>query len=344
MKKEFSNLRKKFTSLALSAALVASVIPAGTGLAFGASNFGYSDATSSATPKEVISPSTTADVTAAGSFGAPTGLKTVTRDEDEIALSWNPVNGAEGYEVYRYSSANGQWIKIATTYEPYDEIDNLLSAAIYSFKVRAFARDAAGNYKYSDFSEAFKTVTSPKDVDNLRVSSKTSSSVTLKWNAVKRADKYQVYRYNRNTGSWKLIATTTSTTYKATGLSAGTSYKFRVRPYREALGYKYYGDYDSITVTTSRGTNYNTYNYNTQAGGTTSTGSGLIGESRAKQIALNKAGVSQSNVDYIYAYLDYDDGIRVYDVKFYTGNYEYEAEINARTGAVYDFDRDYRWD
>ena len=42
--------------------------------------------------------------------------------------------------------------------------------------------------------------------------------------------------------------------------------------------------------------------------------------------------------------LDYDDSVRIYDVEFYAGDYEYEFEINARTGAIYDYDKDYRWD
>ena len=57
-----------------------------------------------------------------------------------------------------------------------------------------------------------------------------------------------------------------------------------------------------------------------------------------------KAGVSSSKAEFIKVKLDYDDGVRVYDVKFYEGDYEYEVEINARTGVVYDYDKDFRWD
>ena len=167
-------------------------------------------------------------------------------------------------------------------------------------------------------------------MNNLGVSSKTKTSVTLKWNALKRADKYQVYRYEKSTGEWKRLITTSKTSYTASGLSSGTSYKFKVRPYREALGYKYYGDFEDITVKT--------------VSSTSSSDSQYIGKARAKQIALDKAGVSASKADFRYVKLDSDDGVKVYEVKFYAGDFEYEVEINARTGAVIDYDKDFRWD
>ena len=303
MTNTLKNLRKKFAAAVLTAALAVTMIPVGTGFA---------------------------DAAAAASLAAPSGIKTVERDDDEITLKWNEVKGASGYEIYRYSATYDKWIEVERTSNTYDEVGNLLSASVYTFKVRAFAQDASGKYIYSDFSAPFKTATSPKDVNNLRVSSKTKTSVTLKWNAVKRADKYQVYRYEKSTGEWKRLITTSKTSYTASGLSSGTSYKFKVRPYREALGYKYYGDFEDITVKT--------------VSSTSSSDSQYIGKARAKQIALDKAGVSASKADFRYVKLDSDDGVIVYEVKFYAGDFEYEVEINARTGAVRDYDKDFRWD
>ena len=303
MTNTLKNLRKKFAAAVLTTALAVTMIPVGTGFAYAA---------------------------AAASLAAPSGIKTVERDDDEITLKWNEVKGASGYEIYRYSATYDKWIEVERTSNTYDEVDNLLSASVYTFKVRAFTQDASGKYIYSDFSAPFKTATSPKDVNNLRVSSKTKTSVTLKWNAVKRADKYQVYRYEKSTGEWKRLITTSKTSYTASGLSSGTSYKFKVRPYREALGYKYYGDFEDITVKT--------------VSSTSSSDSQYIGKARAKQIALDKAGVSASKADFRYVKLDSDDGVKVYEVKFYAGDFEYEVEINARTGAVRDYDKDFRWD
>lgn len=59
-----------------------------------------------------------------------------------------------------------------------------------------------------------------------------------------------------------------------------------------------------------------------------------ISADTAKSKALEDAGLSDSEVTFIQAKLDYDDGVPVYDVEFYTASYEYDYEIDARTGVV----------
>ncbi len=68
--------------------------------------------------------------------------------------------------------------------------------------------------------------------------------------------------------------------------------------------------------------------------------SGDIGMERAKQIVLSHAGLSQGSVSFVKAQLDYEDGVKVYDIEFYSGNVEYDYEINAASGAIISFDRD----
>ena len=63
-----------------------------------------------------------------------------------------------------------------------------------------------------------------------------------------------------------------------------------------------------------------------------------IGVEKAKEIALKDAGVS--GVTFVKAKLDYDDGIRVYDIEFYKNNVEYDYEIDATTGQIREKDLD----
>jgi len=65
-----------------------------------------------------------------------------------------------------------------------------------------------------------------------------------------------------------------------------------------------------------------------------------IGEEKAKEIALNHAGASESNVQFTQVKLDYDDGYMMYEVDFYIGNTEYDYEINALTGEIHEHERD----
>ena len=56
--------------------------------------------------------------------------------------------------------------------------------------------------------------------------------------------------------------------------------------------------------------------------------------------ALKDAGVSSSSATFMKAKLDRDDGYYLYEIEFYSGDMEYEYEINALTGAILERDRE----
>lgn len=67
---------------------------------------------------------------------------------------------------------------------------------------------------------------------------------------------------------------------------------------------------------------------------------GDIGIEKANEIAISHAGLSSGSVSFVKAKLDTEDGVKVYDIEFYSGNVEYDYEINAATGAIVSFDQD----
>ena len=77
--------------------------------------------------------------------------------------------------------------------------------------------------------------------------------------------------------------------------------------------------------------------------GTVFQSSADIGAEKAKSIALKHAGVAASDTVFLYAKLDYENGLRVYDVEFFSGNKEYDYKINAATGDIVSFDQDIEW-
>ena len=68
-----------------------------------------------------------------------------------------------------------------------------------------------------------------------------------------------------------------------------------------------------------------------------------IGGGQAKEIALDHAGVSASKATFVHVEADWEDGRKVYEVEFYSGNKEYDYEIDAATGEIrsYDYDAEY---
>ena len=65
-----------------------------------------------------------------------------------------------------------------------------------------------------------------------------------------------------------------------------------------------------------------------------------IGESKAKEIALQHAGIGASQVSWIIVQQDYEHGRMEYEVEFYAGNQEYDYEIDASSGKILSFDYD----
>ncbi len=61
---------------------------------------------------------------------------------------------------------------------------------------------------------------------------------------------------------------------------------------------------------------------------------------RAKELALAHAGVRAADAVFVHTELDWDDGRAEYEVEFYSGNTEYDYDIDALTGEIRSFDHD----
>lgn len=62
---------------------------------------------------------------------------------------------------------------------------------------------------------------------------------------------------------------------------------------------------------------------------------------KAKEIALSKAKLKENEVKFEKAERDEDDGRVVYELEFQSGKTEYDFEIDALTGDILDYDKDY---
>lgn len=61
---------------------------------------------------------------------------------------------------------------------------------------------------------------------------------------------------------------------------------------------------------------------------------------QAKEIALNHSELSSDKVKFIRAETGKDDGVDIYEIEFYYDQKEYDYEINAKDGAILEFDTD----
>ena len=67
-----------------------------------------------------------------------------------------------------------------------------------------------------------------------------------------------------------------------------------------------------------------------------------VTEEKAKAIALDNAGVKETDIPYIKTEMDYEDGRQIYEVEFWTKeNKKYEYEIKAEDGIILKIE--YKW-
>lgn len=90
---------------------------------------------------------------------------------------------------------------------------------------------------------------------------------------------------------------------------------------------------EDTTNTVNNTTNTNTANTNTNQTGNNQN-SGQISAEEAKKIALDHAGVKESDVTSIQTKQDIDDGNSIYEVEFYTADKKYDYDIKMDDGTV----------
>ncbi len=262
----------------------------------------------------------------AAALNRPTSLQAYNIDDDEVNLKWKKVRGADGYQVKVYS--DGKWKSLGSTKKTSFEADDLKSARTYKFKVRAY--DLKGKKKvYGSYSSVLTSATDPDEVENVKVSSKGKTSVTLKWSKVPRATRYQVYLYDSSKGKYVRQVTVKSTSATVKGLKSGKSYKFKVRAYYKSGEKKYYGDYSDVLSVKTNGSS-----------SSSTSSKSIISKSKAESVALGHAGLKKSQVKAFRCKLDKEDGLQVYEVEFEYGRYDYEYCINAKTGKIIEWERD----
>lgn len=142
-----------------------------------------------------------------------------------VILSWNSVEGAAYYQVFRTTGSNTEFEKIATVRGTIYNDTNVVTGTRYYYKVRAIGT----NGSFGDFSyEKAAKVKCPAPVVTAG-NNATSGKITLKWKAVDGAAKYEVYRSGTANGTYTKMYTTTSTSYTNTSSYAGYTYYYKVR-------------------------------------------------------------------------------------------------------------------
>ena len=142
-----------------------------------------------------------------------------------VQLSWTGgVTGAEGYVIYRRTEG-GSYDEIGRTSG--NTYSNTISAGIKYYYAVAVYSGSRTEDKCPEVGVMYLVAPSGLSVSN------TIASLTLKWNAVKGATGYEIYRAGTD-GKYSKITTVTSTSYVDTNVKNNTQYSYKIKAYNAA--------------------------------------------------------------------------------------------------------------
>ena len=170
------------------------------------------------------------------------------------------ITGA-GYKAGVYASYS--WYK--SKMNPNDLSDCTIWIARYNNTTTSNSKsgipfdDTAYDYEFWQYSSTYKVSGYSGNIDmdfwykdtnvkteNLKMTKNTDTSISLSWDAAGDAEAYRVYRYNEDTEKYEYVATVNDTTYMDAGLSASSTYQYKVRCMWTIGGNNYFGTYSSV--------------------------------------------------------------------------------------------------
>jgi len=161
----------------------------------------------------------------------PGSPKAVSASYTSISLTWNAVEGATGYVLYRFNKTIAAYerIKVTTALRVTDA--GRATGTVYFYKVRSYTRVGSANI-YGDPSAGFTGRAVPAAPSSLLVERAGSNGNKLTWPSVAGASGYLVYRYNWSTKQYDCIKNTPSTSFTNTPVNPYKCWYYRVRAYR----------------------------------------------------------------------------------------------------------------
>jgi len=163
-------------------------------------------------------------------------------------ITWSPVNGATGYEVYRSIGTSTTYALAGTVAVTTFNNTLLLTNTRYNYKIRAYR--LVGTLKiYGAFSSIVSSTPLPL-APVVTVISSAYNGLKVNWPVVGGANGYEVSYATSETGTYTKLALLTTNSASIANLLTNTTYYVKVRAYRIVNYVKIYGTYSVIKTGT----------------------------------------------------------------------------------------------
>lgn len=199
----------------------------------------------------------------------PKNVKAASYSYTKTKVTWDKIEGLDGYKVYRATSKSGKYslVKTTTSANTLSYINTgRTTGKTYYYKVRGYKKIGRTTY-YTKYSAVTSTYARPNKAKITKVYLPKDEHVKVTWNKVSGATGYQVYRKRTDKSTWKLFKSVSSKTTAVTddmcrkvyikGKSGAFYYDFsdldhnweyKIRAYKTVNGKKVYGLFSSVAT------------------------------------------------------------------------------------------------
>ncbi len=187
-------------------------------------------------------------------FMEPPTIKAITNGSGSVTVSWNAVEGADAYYVYRKDTQAGTWHMIGSTLTKLTYTDSTVeNGVVYYYAIKSCTKNGTSSIMYISASSSAKNTLYLKNnfVSALTNPAAGSLKVTVSKNAA--ATGYEiVYGTTSNLSDGKTVKVTGAATLNKTitGLTKGKTYYVKVRVYKTVKtstnSYTFYSDWSAV--------------------------------------------------------------------------------------------------
>lgn len=210
-----------------------------------------------------------------------------------LTLNWSasPATGLLGYHVYRGTSARGPFTRLTGSPLVSSSFTDAAGSSSYVYLVKAVRVEQSGSGTYVNSSAGTFAVAAgsiqpsvPATPQNLTVGAISSSQTMVRWtDPATNETAFVLQRRPNATTKWTHVATLApnATSFSDSGLSAGTSYTYRIYAYNSVGNSGVSNQGQATTFATSTGTSATLVRVDTTTGGAWATAYGTEGYSIA---------------------------------------------------------------
>ncbi len=171
--------------------------------------------------------STSSATTRPNAPATPTGLAASAASQTQINVSWNASSGATSYILERSVNGSSGWGQVYSGSATSFQNTGLTAGTTYYYRV--LASNTGGNSAYSSNASTTTLPNAPAAPTGLNATAASQTQINLSWNASSGATSYILEQSVNGSTGWGQVYSGPATSYSNTGLTANTTYYYRIK-------------------------------------------------------------------------------------------------------------------